>query len=316
MKKLLNFCLIGFLFTFSAALMAQSPVMTEDKPVYGVEQMPQYPGGDEELLKFIKNNLKYPKDAAEKGIEGRVTIRFVVSKTGEVTDVMVIRGLDPSCDAEALRVVKMMPTWTPGRQSGRDVPVYYTLPIVYKLQKGTSSDDKSPLLIVDGTSMPYSMLKDTLQLKPSNIKSLKVLKDSAATSIYGPRAKNGVILVETNAAAAKRDSAISQDKPVYGVEVMPQFPGGDQALLEFIKNNLKYPMSDAQRGIEGRVTIRFVVNRLGQVCDVTVIRGLSPECNAEAVRVIKMMPKWIPGKQKGNTVSVYYTLPVVYKLQR
>ena len=83
MKKLLNFCLIGFLFTFSTGLLAQSPVITEDKPVNSVEQMPQFPGGEEELLKFIKNNLRYPKAAAEGGIEGRVTIRFVISKTGE-----------------------------------------------------------------------------------------------------------------------------------------------------------------------------------------------------------------------------------------
>lgn len=110
-------------------------VVIEDKPVYGVEQMPQFPGGDEELLKFIRDNLHYPAVAAEVGIEGRVTIRFVVNRNGDVTDVTIIRGLDPSCDKEAVRVVKMMPRWIPGRQNGRNVPVYYTLPVVYKLQK-------------------------------------------------------------------------------------------------------------------------------------------------------------------------------------
>jgi len=110
-------------------------VIIEEKPVYGVEQMPQFPGGEEELLKFIHDNLRYPPVAAEVGIEGRVTIRFVVSRNGDVVDVTVIRGLDPSCDKEAVRVVKMMPKWIPGRQNGRNVPVYYTLPVVYKLQK-------------------------------------------------------------------------------------------------------------------------------------------------------------------------------------
>ncbi|MCX6307879.1 MAG: TonB family protein [Bacteroidia bacterium] len=110
-------------------------VIIEEKPVYGVEQMPQFPGGEEELLKFIRDNLRYPPVAAEVGIEGRVTIRFVVNRNGDVTDVTVIRGLDPSCDKEAVRVVKMMPRWIPGRQNGRNVPVYYTLPVVYKLQK-------------------------------------------------------------------------------------------------------------------------------------------------------------------------------------
>jgi periplasmic protein TonB len=110
-------------------------VIIEEKPVYGVEQMPVFPGGEEELIKFIHDNLHYPAVAAEVGIEGRVTIRFVVNKNGEVSDVTVIRGLDPACDKEAVRVVKLMPKWIPGRQNGRSVPVYYTLPVVYKLQK-------------------------------------------------------------------------------------------------------------------------------------------------------------------------------------
>lgn len=107
----------------------------EEKPLYGVEQMPQFPGGEEELMKFISDNLRYPAAAAELGIEGRVTLRFVVSKTGKVSDVEVIRGLDPSCDKEAIRVIKMMPDWIPGRQNGRNVPVYFTLSVLYKFQK-------------------------------------------------------------------------------------------------------------------------------------------------------------------------------------
>jgi len=110
-------------------------VITEEKPLYGVEQMPQFPGGDDELIRFISDNLHYPAAASELGIEGRVIVRFVVSKTGAVKDVEVIRGLDAACDKEAIRVVKLMPNWIPGRQNGRNVPVYFTLPILYKLQK-------------------------------------------------------------------------------------------------------------------------------------------------------------------------------------
>lgn len=106
-----------------------------EKPFVSVEQMPQFPGGDAELMKFIGSNLKYPTIAAENGIEGRVVIRFVVGKEGGVSDVQVVRSLDPSCDKEAVRVVKMMPKWVPGKQNGRTVPVYYTLPVLFKLQK-------------------------------------------------------------------------------------------------------------------------------------------------------------------------------------
>lgn len=113
----------------------ENKVIVEEKPFTTVEQMPQFPGGEEELMKFILGNLHYPSVAKEVGIEGRVIIRFVVSKTGDVTNVEVLRGLDPSCDKEAKRVVQMMPKWIPGKQNGRSVPVYFTIPIVYRLAK-------------------------------------------------------------------------------------------------------------------------------------------------------------------------------------
>jgi len=106
-----------------------------DKPFTSVEQMPQFQGGDGELMRFIGTNLKYPTIAAENGIEGRVVIRFVVGKDGNVSDAQIVRSLDPSCDKEAIRVVKSMPRWVPGMQNGRPVPVYYTLPVLFKLQK-------------------------------------------------------------------------------------------------------------------------------------------------------------------------------------
>lgn len=105
-----------------------------DEPFVSVEQMPQFPGGDAELMRFIGSNLKYPTIAAENEIGGRVVIRFVVGKDGRVSDIQVVRPLDPSCDKEAVRVVKSMPSWIPGMQNGRNVPVYYTLPIIFKIQ--------------------------------------------------------------------------------------------------------------------------------------------------------------------------------------
>jgi TonB family protein len=107
----------------------------EDEPFFSVEQMPQYPGGDKELMKFIRVNLKYPSVAARIGIEGKVTLRFVINRGGNITNVTVVRSLDPSCDKDAIRIVEMMPKWIPGRQNGRNASVYYTLPIVYKLNK-------------------------------------------------------------------------------------------------------------------------------------------------------------------------------------
>ncbi len=106
----------------------------EEKVWEVIEQMPQFPGGEAELLTFIAKSIKYPVIAQENGIQGRVIIRFVVSKTGVVSNVEVLRSLDASCDKEAVRVVKTLPKWIPGKQNGVNVPVYYTLPITFRLQ--------------------------------------------------------------------------------------------------------------------------------------------------------------------------------------
>lgn len=100
-----------------------------------LDVQPEFPGGMDSLVQFLGRNLQYPKTASEIGIEGRVVLRFVVSRKGEITNVEVIRSLDPACDAEAIRVVKLMPKFTPGQLNGRVVPVYFMLPIIFKLQK-------------------------------------------------------------------------------------------------------------------------------------------------------------------------------------
>ncbi len=97
---------------------------------------------------------------------------------------------------------------------------------------------------------------------------------------------------------------------------MPTFPGGDAALYKFIGDNLVYPAQAAEEGVSGRVTIRFVVERDGTVSQVTVARGKHPALDKEAKRVVSKLPKFIPGKQNGQTVRVFYTLPINFKLQQ
>ena len=99
-----------------------------------VEQMPTFPGGTTELMKYIGEHLKYPPIAAENGTQGKVICRFVIGKDGQVRDVTIARSLDPYCDKEAIRVIKSMPKWIPGKQNGKAVAVNFTVPIVFKLQ--------------------------------------------------------------------------------------------------------------------------------------------------------------------------------------
>ena len=108
----------------------------EDQVFYIVEQMPTFNGGDPavEFRKFIATNLRYPEIAAENGISGRVFVQFAVNNRGRIVDAVVISGVDPSLDKEALRVIMSSPPWTPGKQRGKEVKVLFTFPINFVLQ--------------------------------------------------------------------------------------------------------------------------------------------------------------------------------------
>lgn len=112
----------------------EPPKEEENKVFDVVEEQPSFPGGQGALMQWLRDNIKYPIIAAENGIEGRVIVQFVVSKSGSISNVNVVRGVDPSLDKEAVRVVSNMPNWTPGKQNGTTVNVRYTLPVTFKLQ--------------------------------------------------------------------------------------------------------------------------------------------------------------------------------------
>ena len=116
-----------------------APVVEEEEPEEAeifmvVEEMPEFPGGMAECLKFIGKNIKYPTIAQENGVHGRVIVQFVVNQDGSIVDPVVVRSVDPYLDKEALRVIKTMPKWKPGKQRGKAVRVKYTVPVTFKLQ--------------------------------------------------------------------------------------------------------------------------------------------------------------------------------------
>lgn len=215
-----------------------------------VENMPSFPGGNDELFKFLSKNILYPAAAQQAGIQGRVICQFIVTKNGSIDKVNVIRSVDKNLDAEAIRVVKAMPNWTPGTQRGKKVNVQYTLPINFALQG--KSEEK----------------------KPSGDKDLTFTV----------------------------------------VEEMPIFPGGDRGLWKYLGENVKYPAEAHKNGIEGKVICQYVVDKDGSITEIEVVRSVDKNLDAEAIRVIKSMPKWTPGKQRGNVVRVKYTLPINFSL--
>lgn len=207
-----------------------------------VEQMPQFRGGDEALMKYLQENVVYPSEAIKDSVQGRVVVRFVVDSLGYVGDVMVVRSVHKLLDAEAVRVVKTLPRFSPGRLYGKAVSAWYTLPVTFKLEDG---------------------------------KGLVKPKD---------------------------------------VVVKAEFPGGEDALAQFLKDNIKYPPRAAKKMIEGRVEVRFLVDKTGKVRNVRVFESADKDLDKEAVRVCKLLPDFIPATVNGDPVEVWITLPVKFSI--
>jgi TonB family protein len=183
-----------------------------------------------------------------------------------------------------------------------------------------------PLYMLDGVIIESGKMKD---VKHEDIEKVEVLKGKTATDLYGEKGKNGVVLITTkkkmDATSDKKVENIEikggaankkEDKEVFVVvEQMPEFPGGDGACKGFIARTLRYPAEAIKKGIQGKVLVTFIIDKNGKVENAKVVKGVAPELDAESVRVISLLPDWVPGKQRGKNVDVVYTMPIEFKLQ-
>ena len=206
------------------------------------EQQPQFPGGETALLKYLQDNIKYPPKALKDSIQGRVLVQFVVDKAGSVGEVKVVRSVNKDLDDEAVRLIKTLPKFYPGRQNGQAIAVWYTVPVTFKLQ-----DKQEP------------------------------------------------------------------EKPK-DVEVKAEFPGGEEALSQFLKDQIKYPPKAAKKRIQGRVEVAFWIDKSGKVHDVRVVESVDKDLDKEAVRVCKLLPDFIPATANGEPVEVLFKLPIRFKI--
>ncbi|MBQ1858427.1 MAG: energy transducer TonB [Paludibacteraceae bacterium] len=141
MKKLFLLMVAAVLSTGWAAAQNTAEQSEEEMVFLVVDEMPAFPGGQEALFKYLTDNVIYPQIAKENGIEGRVICTFVIEPDGSISNVEVVRsGGDPSLDKEAVRVIKSMPKWKPGKQRGQAVRVKFTIPVKFSLAKETQKD--------------------------------------------------------------------------------------------------------------------------------------------------------------------------------
>ena len=165
-----------------------------------------------------------------------------------------------------------------------------------------------PVIKKDDEVKPEEELKSQEELNKTNTAI-------GAFDVKGNDEAAGEVLKAKEVIAQPEPPKEDETKVFDVVEQMPSFPGGPSALMQFLSSNIKYPVVAEENGVQGRVVCTFVVERDGSITDVRVIKSVDPSLDKEAVRVVKSMPKWIPGKQNGSAVRVKYTVPVTFRLQ-
>lgn len=274
-----------------------------------------------ENIEFIAPQLSSDKEEENKREENEINFTLsapeAIVKGANIQLQYTVRGGEPSEEAQI-----------PNKIKGFD--------ILFGPSKSTSSSTQ----VINGivTSDYYITYKWTLMAKSEGTFTLPAATIKCNGRIYtsnnvrikvlpSPKEQNKPVISKEDILPSNanitdiRDLQTSREKAeqekIYDkVEVMPSFPGGQNELNRFISTNLKYPVLAQESGIEGRVTIRFIVTKTGAISDVTVVRGIDPSCDKEAVRVVKAMPKWSPGKQGGSFVDVSYTIPINFRLTR
>ncbi|MBC9932445.1 M56 family metallopeptidase [Chitinophaga qingshengii] len=229
---------------------------------------PSFPGGQEELARFLTKNILYPKPAQEKGISGLVKVHFVVEPDGSITGISTINDqLGGGLEEEAIRIIKIMPRWKPGESNGKKVPVDYILPIRFTVQ------EMNPVVVTTSNKVQFSP----------------------------PPAPAG---------------NSSNEEIFTFVEHPPTFVGGEEELAKYLSKNIRYPKDAVEHKATGTIFVQFVVDKEGHIQQARTVgskKGYGLE--EEALRVVKEMPEWNAGVQNGRKVNVQFNLPIRFTMQ-
>lgn len=266
-----------------AAPGAIKPEIRKIKLMSKVDEPPQFPGGDQAMFTFLASNVEYLPEALEKKMEGEVTVSFIVNTFGQVEMVQAMTKIGEPCDSEAIRVVGAMPPWKPGRHNQENVNVFVTLPIEFKYQIPKFLPGEEPQRRLKINENGIEIIDPPIPLVKGATVTEKVNDSSDVFQI---------------------------------VEEMPSFPGGDSARFAYLRNNINYPQTAREGRIQGTIYVTFVVERDGSITDIKILRGIGGGCDEEVIRLISMMPRWNPGRQRGKPVRVQFNMPIKYVLGR
>lgn len=289
-----------------------------------VEQMPEFPGGSNGLMAYLRNSIIYPQEARDANIQGKCFVTFVVDSNGKIKDARVQKSSgNEALDKESVCVVESMPRWTPGKQNGKNVAVQYTLPIMFRLQGApqpkTNKDmlllnKESPLLIINGAV--YEGNAGIINnIKEEDIESINVLEEEAATKLYGEKGKYGAIMLELKSSkepqmyqfnvGIKPDNATPEKFDTPGAEFI-----GDTSDLQL--GNRKTVLESGLT--EGSVTIEFNVETDGTITFAKVTKSSGNNAvDSEALALIyNTQKKWKPATKDGKPVRSRPSLTLTF----
>ncbi|MDJ0363702.1 energy transducer TonB [Hymenobacter sp. H14-R3] len=252
----------------------------DSKQVYDAVEQPAVPkGGPAAYADYLQSHQKYPTAALRANQEGTVLVNFIVEKSGSVGEVEVKQPVAPLLDAEAIRVIKSGPKWTPARQRGQLVRQRVTVPVSFVLAPGSGETVEVP---APGSG------KAAAPLPPGAVAAAP-----GTTSVVGT-APNGAGIIRPEKSA----------QPV----------GGNAAFFTWITANQKYPDLARKRHIQAKVPVEFTVQPDGSLTDARVIQKHGSGLDEEALRLIKTAPKWEPALYQGKPIKQKMTLPVIFQL--
>lgn len=304
------------------------------------ERMPSFPGGQRALDAFLEKNLKYSKSAIKNKRSERVNIEFVVNTDGSLSYIGIKKSANPQLDTEAMRVVNMMPKWKPGTIQGQPVAVYYVQPIIFKgkdqyhgnageryanpsfhggqghLDDFIEKNMKYPLA-AKNDSIEGRVFVDFIVNTNGKISDARIL--TSTDTIFNEEALRIVNSMP------KWDCAKRKGQPVamrYAIPINftlndkkdchPLFPGGEEELQEYLRNEIKYPLEALITETNGSVVVRYTINEKGKTTDVELLKPAPEVLFREVKRAIIGMPKWIPGKKDGKVASTRCTMHIKF----
>ncbi len=266
------------------------PIVVPDKIFTSVDVQPEFPGGQVAFSEFLTKNIHYPAVDKNNNVQGKVFVTFVVQLNGLVTDAQIAHAPSATLGIEALRVISQSPRWIPGKKDGKPVSVKYTVPVNFSL--GDGAPPPSP---PDEKGNPGDKVVRVVDVPLSK--------------------KPGENAVRVFDVPLSKTKLSDNPNAVYSaVDVNPEFPDGEPGFGKFLQKNIRYPLDDKKNKVQGKVYATFVVEKDGSLTDIKIVRTPSPTLGEEVLRVMKLSPKWIPGKLKGEPARVQYTVPVNFSL--